>query len=82
MRRLILVASSLIFARTAIAQTRDSVPLFTNLGTYSHPISSRLPRVQAYFNQGLRLTYGFNHLEAIRAFREAARRDTTCAICW
>jgi hypothetical protein len=26
---------------------------------------------QRYFDQGLRLTYAFNHAEAMRAFREA-----------
>ena len=35
-----------------------------------------------YFDQGLRLVYGFNHDEAERAFREAARLDPTCAICF
>lgn len=60
----------------------DSVPLYKNLGTYHHRISTRVPAAQAYFDQGLRLAYGFNHDEAIRAFREAARRDTKCAICW
>lgn len=60
----------------------QQVPLYDNLGSHTHPISSRVPQVQQYFDQGLRLTYGFNHGEAIRAFREAARRDSTCAICW
>ena len=62
--------------------TGDSVPLYNNLGTYHHAISSRNAKTKAYFDQGLRLTYGFNHDEAIRAFREAARLDATCAICW
>jgi hypothetical protein len=26
--------------------------------------------------------YGFNHMEAMLAFREAARLDSRCAICW
>jgi hypothetical protein len=30
----------------------------------------------------LRLVYSFNHLEAQRAFREAARLDPTCAMCY
>ena len=67
---------------TLSAAPSDSVPLYTNLGNYNLTISSRVPRVQQYFNQGIRLAYGFNHEEAIRAFREAARRDPNCAICW
>ena len=44
-------------------------------------ITTRVPAAQRYFDQGLRLVYGFNHGEAIRAFDEAARRDPDCAIC-
>lgn len=60
----------------------DSVPLFHDLGTYSKPISTRVPAAQRYFDQGVRLLYGFNHMEAMLAFREAARLDPGCAICW
>ncbi len=56
-------------------------PLWKNLGTYSHPITTASPRSQAYVDQGLRLTYGFNHGEAQRAFREATRADPSCAMC-
>lgn len=73
---------SLLALQVAAAAPSDSVPLYDNLGRYHHAISSRVPLVQAYFDQGLRLAYGFNHDEAIRAFREAARRDPKCAICW
>src|SRR5690606_24490903 len=45
-------------------------------------ISTRVPRAQAYFDQGLRLTFAFNHAEAIRAFEEAARIDPDCAMCY
>ena len=58
------------------------MPLFDNLGTYSKPISTRVPAAQAYFDQGVRLLYGFNHMEAMLAFREAGRLDPDCAICW
>ena len=37
---------------------------------------------QRYFDQGLRLTYAFNHAEALRAFREAQRLDPDCAMCY
>ncbi|QHT65885.1 hypothetical protein GXP67_03985 [Rhodocytophaga rosea] len=35
-----------------------------------------------FFNQGLNLTYGFNHGEAERSYREAIRLDSTCAMCY
>jgi hypothetical protein len=37
--------------------------------------------VQAYFDQGIALVWGFNFGEALRAFREASRRDPRCALC-
>ncbi len=58
------------------------VPLYDNLGTLHRTISTRVPPAQRYFDQGLRLSYGFNHAEGIAAFRQAAALDTTCAICW
>jgi tetratricopeptide (TPR) repeat protein len=60
----------------------DTVPLYTDLGDYRVPITTRIPLAQQYFDQGMRLLYGFNHGEAIRAFTEAARLDSTCAMCY
>jgi hypothetical protein len=65
---------------TAQAGQSDIVhpaPLFENLGTLEHRITTNDPGAQAYFNQGLRLIYAFNHAEAIRSFEEAARIDPT-----
>ena len=57
-------------------------PLWDGLGTLTHKITTDDPQAQAYFDQGLRLAYGFNHDEARRAFREAQRRDPDCAMCF
>ncbi|GAB4190670.1 MAG: hypothetical protein Fur006_32970 [Coleofasciculaceae cyanobacterium] len=59
-----------------------TTPLFDNLGNYHHPISTSVPLAQRYFDQGLILTYGFNHAEAARSFQEAARLDPNCAMCY
>ncbi len=56
-------------------------PLFDNLGRHHRAITTTSPQAQAYFDQGLRLVYGFNHYEAQAAFREAARLDPACAMC-
>lgn len=56
------------------------LPLYTDLGTWHHAIRTRSPRAQKYFDQGLRLVYAFNHDEAIAAFAEAERLDSTCAM--
>jgi hypothetical protein len=40
------------------------------------------PAAQAWFDQGLRLTYGFNHDEATRSFARGAELDPGCAMCF
>ena len=51
------------------------VTLLGNLGSYSHRIHTSNPQAQQYFDQGLRLLYGFNRYEALRSFRRAAELD-------
>jgi tetratricopeptide (TPR) repeat protein len=60
----------------------NTVPLYTNLGSHHKRISTRVKATQQYFDQGLRLVYGFNHAEAIRSFTRAAELDPTCAMCY
>jgi tetratricopeptide (TPR) repeat protein len=57
-------------------------PLLKGMGEHSHPVTSASDRVQLFFDQGLNLTFGFNHPEAIRAFQEAARLDPNCAMAY
>ena len=71
----------LLPALHAATPAADSVPLYTDLGSHHVGISTRVPAAQRYFDQGMRLVYGFNHGEAVRAFTEAARLDPDCAIC-
>ena len=56
-------------------------PLIEGLGEYTMPITTGSPLAQKYFDQGLRLTYGFNHPEAIRAFEAGEKADPGCAMC-
>jgi tetratricopeptide (TPR) repeat protein len=56
--------------------------LFKELGNLQHRVSTPSEQAQAYFNQGLRLIYGFNHHEALRSFKEAARLDPNCAMAY
>lgn len=57
-------------------------PLLTNLGTWQRPVASSSERAQQYFDQGLRMLYAFNFLEADRSFREAARLDPKMAMAY
>jgi tetratricopeptide (TPR) repeat protein len=56
--------------------------LFDNLGTYHYPVTTTSKEAQAFFDQGLRLTYAFNHDEAARSFARAAQLDPSCAMCF
>ena len=55
--------------------------LFDDLGTLSRSVGTASPEAQRYFDQGLRLAYGFNHDEATRSFARAAELDPGCAAC-
>ena len=57
-------------------------PVLEGLGDLHHPITTGSDRAQQFFDQGLRLTYGFNHQEALRAFKEAARLDADAAMAY
>jgi tetratricopeptide (TPR) repeat protein len=60
----------------------DTPPLYGDLGTLHIPVSTANRRAQAYFDQGMRLAFGFNHAEAARAFRAAQQLDPKCAMCY
>jgi len=57
-------------------------PVLAGLGDHHHPVSTRSEKAQYFFDQGMRLTYGFNHQEALRSFKEAARLDPDCAMAY
>ena len=56
----------------AKAATEAPPPLYDNLGALHVPVSTRNPKAQAYFDQGMRLTFAFNHAEAARKARAAS----------
>ncbi len=79
--------------RTAIScgtQTTDKAwysagtkaPKLKGLEGVDFKISTSNKEAQEYFNQGLMLSYGFNHAEAARSFFEATRLDSTCAMAY
>src|SRR5688572_2565148 len=57
-------------------------PRLLNLGSHTFPVSTRNRQAQQFMNQGLNLAYAFNHAEARRAFREAARLDPNLAMAY
>ena len=61
---------------------RPRAQLFEGLGAHRRTITTDSQKAQQYFNQGLIWAYSFNHGEAIRSYREAARLDPDCAMAW
>jgi tetratricopeptide (TPR) repeat protein len=57
-------------------------PRLQNLGPHTFPVSTANKDAQLFINQGVNLAYAFNHAEARRAFREAARLDPTLAMAY
>lgn len=57
-------------------------PIIDGLDVLHYPITTNNPEVQKYFNQGLVLSYGFNHAEAARSFYYATKLDPECAMCF
>src|SRR5215475_6012152 len=57
-------------------------PLWDGLGSVTYKITTSSAEAQAYFDQGFRLAYAFNHGEAQRAFRKAQKLDPACAMCF
>lgn len=66
---------------TAAVPASAAPPLFDTFGDLHRDVAARVPAAQRYFDQGLRMAYGFNHEAAGRAFAEAERLDPQCAMC-
>ncbi len=74
---------------TAIAQDHamhqaqaKPVTLVTGLGNLHHPVATKNPEAQKFFDQGFRFIYAFNHDEAARSFQHAGELDPKLAIAW
>src|SRR6266542_2529803 len=76
------IAPALLLAASRLLAQQAAPPLYTDLGTHHKAVGTRVPLAQQYFDQGLRLVYGFNHAEAIRSFTRATELDPACAMCW
>lgn len=70
------------FLLSGIDTTKQISPLFENLGNHTFTINTTRKMAQTFFDQGLRLTYAFNHAEAHRSFMEASRLDPNAAMSY
>jgi len=70
------------FLLEGVDTTKQISPLFNNLGNLSFKITTANDRAQAFFNQGLKLSYAFNHAEGHRSFMEASRLEPDAAMTY
>lgn len=69
-------------ARTTVAEWAEGAQLFDGLGSFHRAATTTSPEAQAYFDQGMRLLWAFNHDEATRSFARATQLDPNCGICF
>jgi tetratricopeptide (TPR) repeat protein len=50
------------------------------MGNHHHPVSTKNPNAQRFFDQGLSFVFAFNHDEAVRSFKRAAEIDPQLAM--
>ena len=77
----------LLLSFTALAQHHATKPaverpvaLYKGLGAWKHPIATKNPEAQKYFDQGLALLFGFNRYESLRSFQKASELDPSAAM--
>jgi hypothetical protein len=61
---------------------KEKAVLFSEKGRRHLAISTKNREAQAFFDQGMTLHYGFNHMEAVRSFRRAAELDPKSPMPW
>ena len=66
----------------AAATEAPVTPRLEGFSSHGHPITTKSPEAQAYFDQGLRLLYAFNYDEATLACEECTRLDSGAAMCF
>ncbi|MES5813841.1 tetratricopeptide repeat protein [Pseudoxanthomonas sp. Soil82] len=68
------------FPSPPMKAAQGAVPLYDNLGTLGLEVGTTSATAQAYFDQGLRWAFAFNHAEAQRAFQAAQQADPKLAM--
>src|SRR5437773_2944175 len=71
-----------VSAAPATINPAPSPKLLPGLGDVHHPVSTKNSRAQQFFDQGLKLVFGFNHDEARKSFQRAAELDPKLAMAW
>lgn len=74
--------TSIALALLAQPVAQEPEILFPGTGTHVRPVVVQPGKAKQFFDQGLNFYYAFNHGEAKRSFRAAARLDPKSAMAW
>ena len=67
---------------TTLLGWTDGAQIFDGIGNFHRKVTTNSDAAQAYFDQGMRFLWAFNHDEATRSFAKAAQIDPQCAMCY
>lgn len=76
----VLVSALAACSGPAVERTASVEPRFDGTGPHRRTVDTSSVEAQAFFDQGLAFLFAFNHDEAIRSFRQAAKLDPRCAM--
>ncbi|HQR10182.1 MAG TPA: hypothetical protein PLW68_02540 [Casimicrobiaceae bacterium] len=75
-----MVVTTGAFAHDVAVPTASNPGIDPGLGPVHHPVTTRNKQAQAYFDQGMRLLFAFNHEAAIKSFTYAWELDSKLAM--
>ena len=67
---------------TKVKKDKNPAVIIPGLGNYHYKVTTDSKKAQQFFDQGLILVYGFNHHEAVRSFKMAAKLDPDMAMAY
>src|SRR5438132_2576739 len=71
-----------VSAAPAKTNPASSPKLLPGLGEVHHPVATKNSQAQQFFDQGLKLVFGFNHDEARKSFQFAVELDPKLGMAW
>jgi len=75
-----LVVTTGVLAHEVAAPAASNQGIDPGLGSVHHPVTTKSKQAQAYFDQGMRLIFAFNHEAAIKSFTRAWELDPNLAM--
>ncbi len=76
------IAFFTLLSLACLSAAQERAPLLEGMGDHTFPVTTKSEEARDFFNQGLVLSYGFNHEESHRSFMWATTLDPDCAMAY